>query len=231
MSSIRARQLTFPRPHPMSSTSVAAPAQAVAPVLAEVCASSQTQPTQHPQRNLPVPQALTNPTASALRTVTNVRQPISQTIDSTDDQLTRALRENQVLADRLLTYEQANTAFSNWAEMAKNQLAAHKTTIDQLTQEVTRLNTERVTILARCGAFNQELEGYKATNAELRSQVGDLMTRNSAVNASAIRFRQDLWHSEMRWRDSLGKLSELRDAAKKLAGKFCVIVLVSLCSH
>ena len=164
----------------------------------------------------------TNPSGNGSRTATSAGQSASPTIDSTDDQLARALCETRALTDRLLKYEQANSAYSKWAETIKNQLAAQKITINQLNQDVTRLSAERANFLTQCSTLKQELEGYNATNAELRSQVGDLMTRNSAVNASAVRFREDLWHSEMRWRESQSKLNELTNAARKLAGEFYV---------
>lgn len=219
-----ARQLTLPHSQPATSSSAPPFPQVTAPLPAKLIAAPQTQPPQQPQRHLPV-QHVPPPThlmPSGMQTVTDTRQPVPPTVGSMADRLTRALlerdntvRENQTLTQNLVKSQQHNIALSKWAEAAKASIGTHKNAIDGLNQEIATTRTQY-------NALKQELEAYKATNAELRSQVGDLMARNSAVNASAIRFREDLWHSEMRWRDATCKLEKSKaaeESLKSLSGK------------
>lgn len=219
MANIRAaRQL---RPQPLRSGPTATPPQVIGHIPMQTV--PQARPPQQTQGNVPVPQPLsaTTPTMTGVRIVTDAGQPISPALGSIEDRLARAvhekenaLRNNQALTHRLTTCEQRSAALSGWAANAQTKMITYQSAIDRLNQE---LKAEHAVI----SNIKQELERYKATNAELRNQVGDLMTRNSAVNASAVRFRQDLWHSEMRWRDASTKLNKLSGVAKQLNGAFC----------
>lgn len=158
--------------------------------------------------------------------------------------LNLSISREEALRERLAEFERANTAYIQFEATAKESLNSQILEIARLNSEVLnlrgllqaaneanshvvsnnmQLQSALTSTTGERDMLSQELEGYKVANVELRAQVGDLMTRNLGVNASAVRFREDLWHSEMRWRDTYRKGVMLQEQLQKYRGS-CILL-------
>lgn len=119
-------------------------------------------------------------------------------LGETQSALDVAERLNTNLSAQLAQFHKANDAYKQWETSAHSVIQAHVETEESLKADTIRLN-------------NRVLQ--------LEAEAADLQTRNSSINIAAARFREDLWHSEMRWRDAFNKCSQLEGAVKALKSK------------
>lgn len=137
------------------------------------------------------------PAAEQLRTALNELGDARAARDAAE-------KRAESLASQLEEFRQANTAFTVWEKSTHNSMMAHVAVQNQLRAEVLKLK--------------KDSEALNSMNLDLSRQVENLKVRNASVNAAAARFREDLWHSEMRWRDAFSKGVQLEESVKTLKG-------------
>ena len=105
----------------------------------------------------------------------------------------------------LRRYQHANDAYHAWEMSAKAELAEDKETQKQLADNIIDLRAE--------------VAQWRANNAELLRQRNALDAENTDLHSTTVTFREELWHSEMRWRDAMQKNEQLEQKLRTVEAK------------